>query len=60
MINWGNELVGGGLGLGLGLRLVGHRDGALLLGELDGLPAADLELLNGFFSTYTFFISSLR
>ena len=36
--------VGGRLRLGLGLRLLGHRDGALLLGQLDGLPARDLEL----------------
>ena len=37
------RLVGGGLRLGLELRLLGDGDGALLLGELDGLAPLDLE-----------------
>src|SRR5947207_12745293 len=40
------RLVGGGLRLGLELRLLGDGDGALLLGELDGLAPVDLERLD--------------
>src|SRR5207245_5046956 len=40
------RLVGGGLRFGLKLRLRGDSDGALLLGELDGLAPIDLERLD--------------